>query len=594
MLKGFKRVDFKFKIGMKKYIIYIAILALGLLLGYVFFGNTNGVNSSQNEMADSHDHEGETAEQMWTCSMHPQIMQPEPGDCPICGMDLIPAASDSDGLGPDQIRLSANAVALANVQTSVVGTGNEGDGVIKLSGKIMENQENNAVQSSYFSGRIEKLNINFTGEKVYKGQLLATIYAPELVSAQQELITAASIKESQPKLYLAVRNKLKLWKLSESQINSIETSRKVREIFPVYATVSGTVSEKLVNEGDYVNQGQPLLKIANLNTVWAIFNAYENQIANLKVGQEILVTANAFPNKEFQAKISFIDPTLTTATRTVNVRAELNNKEGLFKPGMFVEGKLSGTVSKKENVLMVPKSAVLWTGVRSVVYVKPNPAEPIFEMREVSLGSTMGDNYEIISGLQSGDEIVTNGAFTVDAAAQLQGKKSMMNHKGPLEKGEMSGTTEAVQMSMDLPESFQKDFTPVISFYIALKDAFVTSKAETVKPEATAMLQQLKKIETKALHKMEKRHLLKIKDMLVAISESEDIENQRDHFIVLSENMVAIVNNIKKLPQTIYVAKCPMANSNRGAVWLSHSPEIHNPYYGDAMLSCGSVIDTLK
>lgn len=579
---------------MKKYIIYLVILVVGLLLGYLLFGNSNEVNPSQNETAESHDHKGKDAVQMWTCSMHPQIMQPEPGDCPICGMELIPADSDSEGLGLDQIRLSGNALALANIQTSIVGAGQAEDGVLKLSGKIQENQEDNAVQSSYFSGRIEKLNINFTGERINRGQLLATIYAPELVAAQQELITAASIKESQPKLYQAVRNKLKLWKLSESQINSIESSGKVKENFPVYATISGTVSEKLVNEGDYVKQGQPLFKIANLNTVWAMFDAYENQIANLKVGQEIKVTTNAYPNKEFDAKISFIDPTLTTSTRTVNVRAELNNKEGVFKPGMFVEGKVSGMVSKKENILMVPKSAVLWTGVRSVVYVKPNPAEPIFEMREVSLGASTNDSYEIISGLRSGEEIVTNGTFTVDAAAQLQGKKSMMNHKGPLEKEEMSGTKEAVQMSMDLSEAFQKEFLPVIVSYLELKDAFVTSQAEAVKQKANIVLQDVRNIDSKDLHKMEKGHLFKIKDMLVAISESSDIENQRDHFIILSENMVAIANNIKRLPKPLYVAKCPMANSNRGAVWLSHSTEIHNPYYGDAMLSCGSVIDTLK
>src|SRR5690606_39727163 len=122
------------------------------------------------------------------------------------------------------------------------------------------------------SGRIERINIGFTGEEVRKGQLLATIYSPELYAAQQELITAVTIKESQPALYKAVRNKLKLWKLTESQIDQIETSGKILENFPVFATVSGTVTEKLVAQGDYIKQGQPLLKIANLNTVWANFD----------------------------------------------------------------------------------------------------------------------------------------------------------------------------------------------------------------------------------------------------------------------------------------------------------------------------------
>ncbi|MCB0465324.1 MAG: efflux RND transporter periplasmic adaptor subunit [Aequorivita sp.] len=575
---------------MKKYIIYSAILAAGLLLGYLVFGNA----PKESNLEKTHAHEGETATEMWTCSMHPQILQPEPGDCPICGMELIPVDGNADGLSLDQIKLSKNAMALANVQTSVVGGGQVGDGVMMLSGKIQENQEDNSVQSSYFSGRIEKLNINFKGDKINRGQLLATIYASELVSAQQELITAASLKESQPKLYQAVRNKLKLWKLSESQINAIETSGKVRENFPVYATVSGTVSEKMVNEGDYVKQGQPLLKIANLSSVWAMFDAYENQLSSLKLGQDIKVTTNAYSNKEFDAKISFIEPTLTTATRTVSVRAELNNKDGILKPGMFVEGKVSGSALKHENVLIVPKTAVLWTGKRSVVYVKTNPDEPIFEMREVSLGATTNDSYEILSGLQNGDEIVTNGTFTVDAAAQLQGKRSMMNNKGPLEKQMDKGVAAPVEMEMHLPEDFQKEFLTVIDAYLGLKDSFVKSDPKPVKEKAEMMLQKLKSVKTKDLRKMEAGHVSKIKDMLMAILENENIENQRDHFITLSENMVALTHNIDKLNETLYVAKCPMANKNRGAVWLSLNTEIHNPYYGDAMLSCGSVIDTLK
>ena len=263
---------------MKKYIVYIVILAVGLLLGWLLFGG-----SSKKDTEHNHDAISET-NQMWTCSMHPQIMQPEPGDCPICGMDLIPAETNADGLLADQFKLTENAMALANIQTSIVGNGKAEDNTIKLSGKIAENEEANAVQVSYFSGRIERLNVSFTGEKVSKGQLLATIYSPELYAAQQELITASSLKESQPALYKAVRNKLKLWKLSENQINQIETSGKVKENFPVYATVSGTVSEKLVEQGDYIKQGQPLLKIANLSTVWANFDVYENQIDLFKKG----------------------------------------------------------------------------------------------------------------------------------------------------------------------------------------------------------------------------------------------------------------------------------------------------------------------
>ena len=393
---------------MKKYIIYIGILVIGLLLGWLLFGG-----SSHNEVEHNHYTVTET-NQLWTCSMHPQIMKPEPGDCPICGMDLIPADAGADGLSADQFKLTENAIALANIQTSIVGQGTENDNAIKLSGKIVENEEANAIQVSYFSGRIERLNVSFTGEEVRKGQLLATIYSPELFAAQQELITAASLKESQPALYKAVRNKLKLWKLSESQINQIETSGKVRENFPVYATVSGTVSEKLVEQGASIKQGQPLLKIANLNSVWANFDVYENQIDLFKKGQEVLITTNAYPSKAFKAKVDFIDPVLDIRTRTVKLITVLNNKDKVFKPGMFVEGEIKALSTNKQQVLSIPSTAILWTGERSVVYVKTNPNEPVFEMREVVLGNKKADNYEVIEGLMMDDEIVTNGTFGID------------------------------------------------------------------------------------------------------------------------------------------------------------------------------------
>jgi len=409
---------------MKKYIIYIGILVIGLILGWLLFGGTSNTETEHNHSEEI------AANEMWTCSMHPQIMLPESGDCPICGMDLIPAESGSEGLEADQFKMSKNAMALANIQTSVVGDSKVENSVITLSGKIAENEEANAVQVSYFSGRIERLNVNFTGEKVRKGQLLATIYSPELFAAQQELLTAASLKESQPALYSAVRNKLKLWKLTNNQINEIEASGKIKENFPVYATVSGTVSEKLVDQGDYIKQGQPLLRIANLNTVWANFDVYENQINLFKKGQEISITTSAYPNKDFKAKVTFIDPVLNSKTRTVTLRAVLDNTTHIFKPGMFVQGNIKGIKSNKEHILIIPSTAILWTGKRSVVYLKTQGEDPIFEMREVTLGNRLGENYEIFEGLHHGDEIVTNGTFTVDAAAQLQSKKSMMNREG--------------------------------------------------------------------------------------------------------------------------------------------------------------------
>lgn len=576
---------------MKKNILYIAIAGIiGLGAGWLIFGNSsdNAANKDTSDMSD-HDHSGESAEQMWTCSMHPQIMQPEAGDCPICGMDLIPAEAGADGLAANEIKMTENAMALANIQTTIVGNAKAGDddGMISLSGKIAANEENNTVQSSYFKGRIEQLNVNYEGQQVNRGQLLATIYAPDLVAAQQELITAASLKESQPALYKAVRSKLKNWKLSDTQINAIEESGTVRENFRIYATVSGTVSEVMAAQGDYVNQGQPIVKLSNLNSVWAEFDAYENQIAQFNIGQKINITTNAYPNKEFEGTISFIDPILNNATRTITVRATLQNKNDLFKPGMFVTGKVKGATQTMENTLTVPASAVLWTGERSLVYVKTNPNEPVFEMREVTLGNRSGETYQVSAGLNNGDEIVTNGTYTVDAAAQLQGKKSMMNQQMMQDESAMMG-----DMEMSFSNAFSSDFSEALPSYLKMKDAFVASDAGQVSAFAKTTSEKLKTISTDDLGTMEKQHLTKSIEMLDAIANNDNLENQRAHFVILNENIVPIAMSIEN-STNYYIQKCPMANNNKGAVWLSMEEEIRNPYYGDAMLTCGSVIDSL-
>ena len=578
---------------MNKNILYIAIaLIIGLGAGWLIFGNGSSdtmANKDISEMSDQHDHSGESAEQMWTCSMHPQIMQPEAGDCPICGMDLIPTEAGADGLAANEIKMTENAMALANIQTTIVGNAKAGDddGMISLSGKIAANEENNTVQSSYFKGRIEQLNVNYEGQQVNHGQLLATIYAPDLVAAQQELITAASLKESQPALYKAVRSKLKNWKLSDTQINAIEESGTVRENFRIYATVSGTVSEVMAAQGDYVNQGQPIVKLSNLNSVWAEFDAYENQIAQFNIGQKINITTNAYPNKEFEGTISFIDLILNNATRTITVRATLQNKNDLFKPGMFVTGKVKGATQTMENTLTVPASAVLWTGERSLVYVKTNPNEPVFEMREVTLGNRSGETYQVSTGLNNGDEIVTNGTYTVDAAAQLQGKKSMMNQQMMQDESAMMG-----DMEMSFSNAFSSDFSEALPSYLKMKDAFVASDAGQVSAFAKTTSEKLKTISTDDLGTMEKQHLTKSIEMLDAIANNDNLENQRAHFVILNENIVPIAMSIEN-STNYYIQKCPMANNNKGAVWLSMEEEIRNPYYGDAMLTCGSVIDSL-
>ncbi len=594
---------------MRKNIIYIALAVLGgLIAGYIIFGE------SSEQPLDSHDHDGEmVSNQMWTCSMHPQIMQSEPGSCPICAMDLIPVDTGEDGLDTNQFKMTENAMELANIQTSIVGNADVMESGIKLSGKIQENEDNTSTIPAHFNGRIEKLYVTTIGESISKGQAIAKVYSPELVSAQQELITAYSVKSSQPELYEAVRNKFKNWEIHDSQLSEIETSGKVITQFTIYSHVSGIVTELNVNEGSHIVDGHKIMKVTDLKTVWAVFDAYENQISSLKKGQKINISTNAYPNKKFEALISFVDPVLNSQTRTVKVRAVLNNKSDMLKPGMFVEGKTEGMGIANNQVITIPSSAVMWTGERSVVYVKTNPILSVFEMREITLGNSNGDSYVVLKGLENGEEIVTNGTFTVDAAAQLKGKKSMMNTKGEKTMTGHEGHTDmpdgaSSNSSNDADHSdmnkqvkfsgkFQGQLKKIFDEYVLLKDALVNDDRKKAKARAMALVQNLDEMDMKLLLEKKEQNYWKtlekeIKFSANHIAKSSDIITQRGHFKDLSTHLISGIK-LFGINERIYIQFCPMADNNIGAYWLSLEEEILNPYYGDAMLNCGSVIDVI-
>jgi len=425
---------------------YLLILLLGLALGWLFFHS-----SSHNDKASANaDKEvKEHKHTIWTCSMHPQIRLDKPGKCPICGMDLIPlkeSGSSEDSaatINPNAIQLSDEALALANVQTSVVSNENPMKNV-RLYGKIQPDERLMQSQTATVNGRVEHLWINYTGESVRKGQTLASIYSPELYTAQQELLETARMNNSQQKSYLldAAREKLRLWNLTDQQIAAVERSGKVSPIVEIKATTSGKVIAKQVNQGEYINQGSVLFQIADLSHVWAVFQAYEGDLPFLKQGNKIDFTLQAVPGKHFSGKISFIDQVINPSTRTAGVRVDLNNRDGNLKPEMFVTGNVMVSLAQYKKQLVIPQSAVLWTGQRSVVYVKvPGTSVPTFIMREINLGPSLSGAYVVLSGLASGEEIVTNGAFAIDASAQLEGKQSMMNQDEPKTKkaGSMPG-----------------------------------------------------------------------------------------------------------------------------------------------------------
>jgi len=413
-------------------------LLLGLILGWMF----HSLSTSSDE---SHGHESsEGAPTLWTCSMDPQFKLNAPGDCPICGMDLIPVAQGTEEISnPQAIQMTEEALAMAAVQTQVVGgsaTGKE----LHLTGKLQADERENASISAKFPGRIEKLFVTFTGEQIKAGQKLATIYSPELITAQKELLEAIKTKATYPQLYQASKEKLASWKLTTAQIAEVERSGVVKEKWDILADQSGVVIQKNVSLGDYVGTGSVLFTVTDLSKLWLRLDVYETDLPFVTLGDSIQFTVAGRLSETKQARISFIDPLIDPNTRAASLRAEISNGGMLLKPEMFVTAKISGGKSTAATDLVIPRTAILWTGKRSVVYVKvPNATVPSFEMREVTLGNRLGENYQITAGLQAGEEIVSQGAFAVDASAQLSGKKSMMSpneNKGEKPKAQHSSS----------------------------------------------------------------------------------------------------------------------------------------------------------
>jgi Cu(I)/Ag(I) efflux system membrane fusion protein len=282
-------------------------------------------------------------------------------------------------------------------------------------------------QVAQYPGRIDKLLVNFTGEPIKKGQTLALIYSPELVTAQQELLEAAKTRQSQPAIYEAAKEKLQSWKLTDNQIAAIESSGNVQTRFEVTSTASGIVMARRVNNGDYITRGTVLFDIADLSTLWVQFDAYESDLPFLNTGDKLVFTIQSMTGETYSGKIIFIDPVVDPVSRVSKVRVEISNQSGKIKPEMFATGIVQANMTEFKDKLVIPRSAVLWTGKRSLVYVKQPGNEPVFRIREIGLGPMLGNSYIVTDGLNEGEEIVTQGTFSVDAAAQLEGKESMMN-----------------------------------------------------------------------------------------------------------------------------------------------------------------------
>jgi RND family efflux transporter MFP subunit len=373
---------------------------------------------------------------LYTCGMHPQIIQDHPGNCPICGMKLTPirgeaAREGATNAGPVTIAVDAATAQNMNLRTAIVASGPLSK-TIRTVGTIDYNETALADVTTKFKGWIENLNVDATGQLVHRGEPMFEIYSPELYSAEAEYLLArnagATNDPDAAELRETATRKLKFFDVSDAQIADLEKSGVARKALSVAAPISGFIIEKNIVQGQMVEAGARLYRIADLGIVWVLAQIYEQYLPFVQLGQEAVVKVASLPDREFRGRVTYIYPTVDEKTRTARVRLEFENPGYFLKPGMFVSAQIQAEMPGL--ALLAPDSAILRSGDRNTVFVALDQGR--FEARNVALGVETGDGMiQVVRGLSAGDRIVTSGQFLLDSESQLREAIDKMRGSAP-------------------------------------------------------------------------------------------------------------------------------------------------------------------
>ena len=433
------------------------ILGSGISLVYYFepFAGDAGKISAKTK----------TQKQLWTCSMHPQVLKDKPGLCPICHMELTPVKSHNHTTAGDTKKVgfkdqagSANNNLLIRVEPGVIQKMGVSTEIVKeepVSREIRAvahvefSEINQAIINSRVNGWVEKLYARYTGQKVRRGQALAAIYSPELVSTQEEYLqlykkaklagagvepvvepvkvgesgevdskkNSDVITQEFKPLLDAARKRLRLWNISAAQIKRIEQTGKVRRLLTLYSPYTGVITEKKVIQGAHIKEGTDLFKIVDLSQVWAFVHIPEKEIPFIKEGMPAEMIVPQLPGKTFKGKVSFIFSYMDPKARDLKVRVSFNNPRLQLRPGMYATIILKRTL--KNKFVLAPSSSIIRTGTREIVFVYKG--QGVFEPRKVRTGvSSQGDKIQIIEGLKAGEAVVVSGQFLLDSESRIQ------------------------------------------------------------------------------------------------------------------------------------------------------------------------------
>lgn len=613
----------------------IAIALIAFAGGYWLRGGPGDDNDSAQEEA------AEARNERWISPMHPWVIRDEPGECPVCGMDLVPMSEFEEAGGPRQFSTTPDALALMDIQTARVER-RFAETEVRMVGQVAFDESRVASITAWVPGRIERMFADFTGVRVRQGDHMVALFSPELLAAKEELRRARQALDRLPDTspdalrgtattaLEASRARLLRWGLTEAQVAAAEEGGAMSDEVTIFAPIGGTVIERTGQEGMFVETGHRIYQIADLSQVWVLLEAYEADLPWIHFGQTVSFTAQGIPGERFEGKVAFVDPVLNPRTRTVTVRVNVPNPNGLLRPGMFVRAQASALLSSDGRAistelagkwispmhpeivkdspgtcdicgmalvraeelglvapeaaedakhLLVPRSAALITGRRAIVYaVVPDAERPTFEGRVVQLGARAGDYYIVKRGLREGDRVVTRGNFKIDSALEMMAEPSMMQEPGRI----------ALAMIEEDQSEMQTALRALIAPYVALSDYLAYDDAESASGVLEALAELLAGLPADSLHTGP------LQASLPPLQQADSLAEQRVAFEDLSDALIAAVTSVGVAPgDAVYRVHCPMAFDFTGADWIQTDREVRNPYFGSEMFACGTVDEVL-
>jgi membrane fusion protein, copper/silver efflux system len=591
---------------------------------------------------------------VYTCPMHPNIRQPNPGRCPICGMELVPASSAGAGaLDGFAVEIAPAQRRIANIETAKVKSGPV-DETLQTVGAIAIDESRQATIAAYVDGRLERLFADYTGVNINKGDHVAVLYSPQLFGAQVEYLEARrtlgipagnlqAVRQAQEALADNTLQRLREFGMTDEQLRQMEQEGKAQSRLTIYSPQGGTVVEKLAVEGNYVKAGDPIYRIAELSTVWLMLKLFPEDAAHVRFGQRVEATVQSLPGQTFLGRVAFIDPTVDVKTRTVNVRVELANDEGQLRPGDYAEARIQLPIGPQGEVfdadlagkwispmhpqivrdeagqcpicgmdlvptseygfakepvpqpesLYVPRSAVLLAGGNSVVYAETKPGR--FEIRPVTIGPILEDKIIILDGLEAGEKVATAGNFLIDSQMQLAGKPSVIDPTRALAGAEeQKGPLVFKEVSVTAIEGDTgKSLESLYAAYFEVQKSLAADQ----KPTSDAA-QTIAKTATGLANDINLPDALR-KLLQDVATHSEhlhhmDLAGARKAFKPISHAIVTLAAQARsaEAQQSFTHFYCPMVPDG-GGDWLQSDGEILNPYFGSEMLHCGEKVSVL-